>query len=435
MKFFFIGFFLFIAPKVALSQEQHYTLERCIDLALKNNLQVALAGNQLERDMIGRRQAWLNMLPDLNASASHGWFFGRSIDKTTNDYVDKSFYSGNYGFSGGLPVFQGLALQHTVRQAAMNAEASKMSWQQQKDNITLNMILAYLQLMNFEDLLVQNTEQARLSEKQMKRLKDMNDKGAIAPSDFFDIQGQYAGDEASVINIKRDVETARINICALMNIPYDTAMVFERMPATEILQKNTTDAATAYQTALEHFAAVQAAGYTLKSAGYGLKAARGRLFPSLGFGYGFGSSYTQFNGSIGNQLKNNLGRNLGFSLSIPIFGNLQLRNGVRLAKLGLKDARLQHTSVKTALQQNIQTANVNMHAAYDRYKKLQERVHALQQSYQAAEARFTVGTWNSVEYLTVKNNLDRANIELIGGKYEYLLRVKIYNYYQGIGGE
>ncbi|WP_157558128.1 TolC family protein [Niabella aurantiaca] len=432
MKFFFIGFFLITVPVMARAQRNHYTLETCIDMALKNNLQIALAGNQLERAAIGHRQAWLNMLPDLNAAASHGWFFGRSIDKTTNDYVDKSFYSGNYNLSGGLPVFQGLALQHTVRQAAMNVAATKMSWQQQKDNMTLNMILAYLQLMNFEDLLVQNTEQAALSERQMKRLKDMNDQGAIAPSDFFDIRGQFAGDEASVINVKRDVETAKINICALMNIPYDTAMVFERMPATEVLQKNTIDAATAYNTALEHFAGVQAADYTLKSAGYGLKAARGKLFPSLGFGYGFGSSYTQFNGNIGNQLKNNFGRNLGFSLSIPIFGNLQLRNSVRLAKLDLKDARLQNTSAKTALQQNIQTAYVNMNAAYERYKKLQERVQALQQSYQAAEARFTVGTWNSVEYLTVKNNLDRANVDLIGGKYEYLLRVKIYNYYQGI---
>lgn len=415
-----------------LSQDKHYTLQQCIDKALDNNLQVTMAQNQLGRDEISRQQARLNMLPDLNASVNHGWYFGRSIDKTTNGYVDRSFYSGSYNVSGGVTIFQGLALQHTVRQAAMNAEASKMSWQQQKDNITLNTILAYLQLMNFEDMLVQNTEQASLSAKQVKRLQDMDAKGAIAPSDLFDMKGQYAGDEATMINARRDVETAKINICALMNVAYDTSMVFERMPATEIFEKNATDVTTAYSTALERFAQVKAADYALKGAGYKLKAARGKLLPSLGFGYGLGSNYTQFNGGLGDQLKNNIGKNLGFSLSIPIFSNLQLRNNVRLAKLDLKDAQLLNAQVKTALQQNIQTAYVNMNAAYDRYQKLQERAAALQQSYQAAEARFTVGTWNSVEYLTVKNNLDRANIDLIGGKYEYLLRVKIYNYYQGI---
>ncbi|MBO9620189.1 MAG: TolC family protein [Niabella sp.] len=431
MKF-FVGFFLIILSQTVLAQDQHFTLEQCISKALDNNLQVTMAQDQLGRDEINKQQARLNRLPDLNGSLNHGWYFGRSIDKTTNGYVDRSFYSGSYNVSGSVTLFQGLALQNAVRQTAMNAEASKMSWQQQKDNITLNTILAYLQLMNFEDVLVQNTEQASLSAKQVKRLRDMNAKGAIAPSDLFDMQGQYAGDEATLINARRDVETAKINICALMNIPYDTSMTFERMPVTALFEKNTTDAGTAYNTALERFAQVKAADYALKGAGYKLKAARGRLLPSLGFGYGLGSNYTQFNGGIGDQLKNNIGKNLGFSLSVPIFNNLQLRNNVRLAKLDLKDAQLQQVQVKTALQQNVQMAYTNMNAAYDRYQKLQDRAVALQQSYQAAEARFTVGTWNSVEYLTVKNNLDRANIDLIGGKYEYLLRVKIYNYYQGV---
>ncbi|MBO9594228.1 MAG: TolC family protein [Niabella sp.] len=434
MKF-FVGFFLCMVPLSLLAQPGNYTLEQCIDIALKNNLQVTQAANQAGRDEVARRQARLNMLPNLNASASHGWSFGRSIDNTTNAFVDNNIYSGDYNISGGVTLFRGMNLQNTARQAAMTAAASGMSWQQQKDNITLNVILGYLQMMSAQDILSQTSDQATLSEKQVKRLKDMDAKGAVAPSDLFDMQGQYANDEATIINARRDVETAKINICALMNIPYDSSIVFERMAVAEILEKNATNATEAYHTALDRFAQVKAADFSVKSAAYGLKAARSKLFPTLDFGYGMNSRYAQSSAaSIMDQLENNNNKNMGFTLSVPIFNNLQTRNNIKLARLNLKDAVQNDKAVKTQLQQNVEGAAVNMNAAFDRYKKLQERVNALQQSYRAAEARFTVGQWNSVEYLTVKNNLDRANIDLIGGKYEYLLRVKIYNYYQGISG-
>ncbi len=417
-----------------LAQDKNYTLEQCIDIALNSNLQVTQAANQAGRDQIGKKQARLNMLPNLNASASHGWFFGRSIDNTTNAFVDNNIYSGDYNISGGVTLFRGMNLQNTARQAAMTAAASDMSWQQQKDNITLNVILAYLQMMSSQDILSQTNDQATLSEKQVTRLKDMDAKGAIAPSDLFDMKGQYANDQATIINAKRDVETAKINICTLMNVPYDSSMKFERMTVSDILEKNNTNATDAYEAALQRFAQIKAADFSVKSATYGLKAARSKLFPTLDFGYGMSSRYAQSSSaSLADQLKNNNNKNLGFTLSVPIFNNLQARNNIKLARLDLKDAEQNDKAVKTQLQQNIEAAAVNMNAAFDRYKKLQDRVNALQQSYQAAEARFNVGQWNSVEYLTVKNNLDRANIDLIGGKYEYLLRVKIYNYYQGIG--
>lgn len=431
MRFFFFLFFC-INSVVVIAQAKHYTLEQCIQIALQNNLEVNRAANQAGRETINRRQAWLNMLPDLNGSAGHYWLFGRGIDNTTNTYVDRNFYSGNYGISGDAALFQGLALQNSLKQAVAQERAAKMSWQQQQDALTLNTILAYLQLMNFEDMLQQNSEQALLSAAQVKRLKNMDAKGAIAPSELFDVQGQFSGEEAAIISARRNVTAAKINICALMNIPFDTAMVFERMPVTELLVKNETDAGTAYSNALKNFAEVKVADYLLQGAAYKVKATRGRMFPYLGFGYGLGSNYTQSGIAVWDQLKNNTSKNLGVFLSVPIFNNLQQRNLVRLAKLDLKDAELQNTRVKTALQQDVEMAYSNMNAAHERYQKFMERVSVLEQSYQAAEARFTVGQWNSIEYLTVKNNLDRAKIDMIGGKYEYLLRVKIFNYYQGI---
>jgi outer membrane protein len=70
--------------------------------------------------------------------------------------------------------------------------------------------------------------------------------------------------------------------------------------------------------------------------------------------------------------------------------------------------------------------------AFERYRTLLEQVQAYTQSFQAAEVRFNSGVGSSVDYLIAKNNLDRANINLISAQYDFALRKKVLNYYQNI---
>ena len=72
-----------------------------------------------------------------------------------------------------------------------------------------------------------------------------------------------------------------------------------------------------------------------------------------------------------------------------------------------------------------------MTSAKDRYTVLMEQVKAYTESFRAAEIRFEQGVGTSVDYLIAKNNLDRARSNLIIARYDYLLRTKILDYYQG----
>ena len=73
-----------------------------------------------------------------------------------------------------------------------------------------------------------------------------------------------------------------------------------------------------------------------------------------------------------------------------------------------------------------------MTSAADRYRILLEQVNAFTESFRAAEIRFNSGVGNSIDYLTAKNNLDRANLNLINAQYDYVLRTKILDYYKGV---
>ncbi len=131
------------------------------------------------------------------------------------------------------------------------------------------------------------------------------------------------------------------------------------------------------------------------------------------------------------QLDNNIYTSYGFTLNIPFFNNLLQRNRVKQAKITLKNRELVASTTRTQLNQSINQAYINMSSASERFTTIIDQVNAFTESFHAAEIRFNEGVFNSVEYLTVKNSIDRANINLINAKYDYVLRIKILDYYEG----
>jgi outer membrane protein len=450
------------------AQQNKLTLQQCVETALKNNFDVQQNDLRMHTADINWKQAKLNLLPNLNGSANQGISDGRSIDPFTNAYINERYSFANYGLSTGVTLFQGLALQNLIKEQSLNYQASNMDWQQSKDNATIMVILAYLTVLNNEDLLTQAENQAALSQKQVDRLEILNQQGAITPSDLTDLKGQFSNDQLSIINSKNAVETSKITLCQLMNIPYDKNMELEKINAESYAVKYEQTSEDIYKTALQQFAQVKAVDFRKQSADKAVKVARGQLYPLLSFNANVNTTYSSAatqsvyvntttlttndyviqNGiqnpvlhpqdnynsekiSYNNQLHNNVYNDFGLNLRIPIFNQLYQRNQVKLAKINVENADLVAKTTKTQLQQNIEQAYTNMTSAADRYKTLLEGVAAYNESFHAAEIRFNNGVGTSVDYLAVKNRLDQANINLISAKYDYVLRTKILDYYQG----
>ncbi len=128
--------------------------------------------------------------------------------------------SGSYSLNANLVLFNGLSLQNAIRQNALFYNASRMDLQQQKDNITLNVILAYLTVLSNQDAFDIAQEQAEVDLRQVERLEIENREGAIAPATLYDLKGQYANDQVNVVNTGNALETSKVNLFSLLNIPY-----------------------------------------------------------------------------------------------------------------------------------------------------------------------------------------------------------------------
>lgn len=416
-----------------------YSLEQCIDSALKNNIPVQRIGLQAEAAEVNWRQSRSNRLPDLTADLSHNFNSGRTIDPSTNSYVSRNSIGAAYGLSANVGLFNGLGMQNRVKQNSFAYEASKMEAQQAKDELVLNVILTYLSVLNNEDQLELSYRQAMTTQASLDRLTVLNSQGAIKPSDISDLKGQLMNDQLNILNAKNILETSKLGLAQLMNRNYDSTMKVERIDAGEFLANYSSTANEVFQNSLQQFALVKAVEFRKQSAVYDVKAAKGQLYPKLSLGLGVNTYYSSITSNAGNsgkmpytdQLKNFRSPYVGLGLRVPIFNRMLARSQIRLATVNLKDNELVEANTKRELRQQIDRAYLNMTNAYERYKVLLTQVSAYAESYKAAEVRFKAGVGTSVDYLIAKDRLDRSNLGLVNAKYDFVLRKKILDYYNG----
>ncbi len=249
-----------------------FSLKQCVNIALENNLLIKQQELQTQTDYINLKQAKDNRLPQLAANVSQGINQGRSIDPFTNSYINQNVNYGNYSLSTDINLFNGGQVKNNIRQNQFGLEASRMDLQQLKENTTLNIILAYLQILDNEDLLQQSKDQFALTQKQVERLETLNKEGSIIPAQLYELKGQLANDELSLVTNENALDAARLSLCQLMNIPYKKIMV-ERVASNDNPLFYESDPSSIFQSALAQFPSVRASAFRSQSEKAAIKVA------------------------------------------------------------------------------------------------------------------------------------------------------------------
>ena len=416
-----------------------YTLKQCIEAALANNVDVKQADFDLERSWVNLRGAKGQMIPDLIGDIDHTRRQGRSIDPNSNGYITDANTTAGYSLTSGVTLFQGFRLFNNLKSNQYLYEASKMGLQQQKDVITLRVILAYLDVLTNSDVLTQTEQQSETIKKQVERLEILNREGAIKPSDLYDLKGELSGLQLSITDTRNNLNSSRLVLAQLMNVPFNEQMTVERLTAEQFDMTYQITPDTIYQVALEQLAQIRNVDLVKKAREKEVNSARGGLFPRVSVGAGITSDFsaaardrvTQSKIAYFKQLDNNNSPYVGIGLNIPFMNGFSARNRLSQAKINLKQAEFLAETQRIQLKQNIERDYLNLHATLDRYQALVEQVAAYKENFRAAEVRFNNGAANSVDYLIAKNKLDNANISLIVARYGYVLRTRILDYYQG----
>jgi len=427
----------------AQAADTAFTLQKCLDIAVKNNLQVKQSGINAESARIDLRQSRENLLPSIGANASRSFYNGRGISPITNAYVNQSQTNDSYNLNGNLTLFNGFALQNAIKSASLAYQAGKMNFQAAKDVITVQVIVGYLAILDNQEILNASKNALAVQQETVNRMNVLEQQGANkAASDLTDQKGALASNEVSVVNAQNNLDASRINLFQLMNIQFQPGASFEGLNAEDLQGEYGADPNKIYETALQQFAAVKAATLTRQSAEKNVSALRGALLPSITLGGNLSTAYSntasqQDSSGVSHsvayrdQLKNNYNSSIALGLNIPIFSNGIKRNTLAKAKLNAMYQKDVEETSKIALKQNIEQAYYNMMASYKKYQSLNDQVKAYTESYRIYKLRFDAGVLTSVDFIIAKNNLESATVNLISARYDYIVNSKILDYYQG----
>lgn len=465
------------AQQVDSANIRVWTLRECVEYALAHNLDVERGIYNVESSDINYDQAIGALYPTLNASFSNGFGWGRTINNVTNDFTTRQNYFVNPGAQSSVTLFNGLQLQNTIRQRSGERKASELDLQKAKNDVSLNVINLYINVI-FNKELVENARlQLRSSEQQLDRAKKQVAAGALPKSDELNLDAQVATNELNLINNENALTLSLLQLKQALQIPASTALDVE-IPDIGvedlILEQNSEDI---FAIARQNMPEVKSADLKIKAASYALRATRGNLFPRLSMSAGAQSNYSSVNAHIfvpdgydvtettepigffsnngervavfgyqldpyetgryidgpqyPEQLKNNFARNVTVTLSIPIANGLQAKSAVRRAEVNQQLAEISFKQVNQTLRQNVESAYNDAVAASKSYNSSLRQVQAREEAYRMVKQRYDLGSANFVEYQVAENDLFRARSDLSRAKYNFVFRKKLLDFYQG----
>lgn len=418
--------------------QEAWDLQKCIDYALENNIQIKQQDINTDYYKNELQQAKNNRLPSINGGLSNSFNFGRSLqyDNTYANY-NSNLTGGN--LSANMTLWNGFILKNSIDMARLDLEASLADLQKAKEDIMLYIVAAYLEILFAEELMQVAEDQIAVTKLQIDRTQKLVDAGSLAKGSLLEIEAQLASEELNLVNQQNSLQLAYLNLYQLLELPSTEQFKIED-PVLPVVTANRSllNTMDIFRNAVQFRPEIKGAELRLGSYKEQVAIAKGNLYPTLTFGTDYYNSYNNkyqdLNGNkipFSEQLTNNERYGVGLNMSIPIFNKGQVRTQIKNAELQVLNQELEVQSAKNVLRKDIEQAYTNALAALKKYMASNKAVESIQEAFRYTEEKFSVGMVNSVEYNQAKNNLTKAQSELAQSKYDYIFRTKILDFYNG----
>lgn len=413
--------------------EQGWTLDKCIEYAIENNIQVRQSDLAAKNRDIEYNTARNNRLPGVSAGASQGWSFGRSIT-ADNTYANTNTASTSFNIGTDVTLFAGRRITNNIQLAELSLEAAKSDLERIKDDVRVQVAQSFIQIVYNRSILDVARNQVSIDSMQVERLTALASIGKASNAEVASQKATLAQSRLSVTQAENNLSLSILTLTQLLELPSPEG--FEIVaPGTDDIEFTVPDnPESIYAQALDIKPSIKTEEIRLEQASKNIDIAKAGFYPSLSLSAGAGSSYytsSKFQSdSFGKQMKNNFGQNIGLSLNIPIFSRYNNRNNVRSAQLTRMNQEMQLDNVKKNLYKEIQQAYYNAVASKSRYESSQEVETSARESFELVQAKYEGGKAGITEFNESKNRLVTAEADVLKYRYEYLFNIALLEFYR-----
>ena len=415
--------------------QQKWDLSQCIEHAIESNIGIKQHEAACKQNEVKLNTARWSRLPNLTGGVGHSFNFGRSL-QADNTYRSINTQNTTLNLNTNIPLFTGMRITNNIALSKLDLRAAVEDLNKAKEDISIQVASAYLQVLFNEELAKVAHSQVEMSEMLLKEKEAYFENGKLPEAELYEAKARLEQDRLSSVQADNNWKLALLDLSQLLELPTpeDFNIVSPQIEDGQLFA-TLTPPTEIYQEALLIKPGIKAAMYRLEGAEHNVKIAKSAYFPQLSVAGGLSTNYYNVshlkNGSFGNQMKDNFGQFVGVQLNIPIFNRLSTRNQTRLARIEQTTLNWKLEESKKQLFKEIQVAYYNALAAKSRYDSSNSAEQAAQASFQLMKEKYANGKANSTDYNESRTSWMKAVSEHIQAKYEYLFRTKILDFYRG----
>jgi len=443
-----VCFLLIIASAFKSQAQTVITLQKAVQLTLDNNLQIKQAQFNEAIDNENLQQAKNNRLPNLTANPQSSFNFGRSVDPSTNQFVNQSIFGLSGSITSQVLLFQGGLLKNEILENKLLLDVDKSSTAKVKNDLTLSVITTYLQVLTNQDLVRAAQQQIDIANLTLDRAQKTFDVGNSTLADLSQAKATVSTAKLNVTTAQNQLDISVLTLKQFMEMDPKTDITVEKPDISKLTDVKTLyDAQAVFNSAVAVNPDVRLAELQKQASEQNIAIAKSNYYPSLALFGSLGSNYSNARkitsvtpgGNVvflpypfTDQISDNFNQAIGVSLQIPIFTRFSTRTNVRKAQINFQLSQVSEQLAKNNLNKTIAQAVLDLRAADKKYASMQQTFQSNKEAYNVTQQRYTVGLVNSLDYNTSLTNMNKSEFDMIEARYELIFRSKVIDYYLGI---
>ncbi len=422
--------------RTGLAQEYVFTLDSCIRYALTHRTEIIISeqtGRVADRTVGYLRQ---QQLPDVNASYAHSVNWGRSLNTETYVWEDSRNQYGNMSLSSSLTLFAGMQLRNRIRAARINVLRNETSHQKLKNDIQLEVIQAFYEVLAAEARRKMTALFYEADEKQETRIKILDSVRRVAAPDRLEIKGQTRKTGIEKKNAEKTYLLALLKLRKCMNyqekrdfclLQDETAKLFVVPSVDEIVR----DALES----LPEIRTFQLDSLLLRNR---LKQLRGNFSPALSLS---GMLYTRYQNHridpvsgekyvFWEQLKDNNYKQVGISLSVPLFNRNSVRREIRELRTEMLNQQLSQAKLLSDIRNEIEQMCLEAETRKQNYEALCEQEINYREILSLRRIQYEQEKLSVYDLLTAESNWRNVQTELLLERYNLSCYLEMLDFYK-----
>ena len=390
------------------AQQDTLTIEKCIDIALKNNPQLRIAENSYElssSNLTGVRSALFPQISLQSSFAKNGgtFFFGPTARPADYENYAVGFQAQQLVFDFGK-TFSRVSATADLKNASLQDLISA------KQNLILNTYLAYFSYLQAERIQKVNLESLLQAKEHLDQAEKFYEVGKKPQFDVLKAKTDEANAKVNLITSQNNLIVSKLQLENVLNTKLgDNFQLKDNLE----LSKDTVSLDNAMRISYLNRPELIGGKYRVEANKSFVTSAWTANLPTISATGG----YTWRGYALNQNFLNSW--NIGLSFSLPLFQGFALDAGIDQAKANLNIAEAQYDYSLQTVNLDVQQQYASVKLALAKIDATKSLVQQAEEAFKLAEARYKEEVGSPIEITDAQVTLLNAQMTYIQSLYDY----------------